>query len=68
MNMPASKGKKPTTAFEAKSETNTEGKAPLAIRPPMTAREAQLSSVFDSCIPGNMLMYPIQQPPSNSSQ
>lgn len=46
-----------TSASEKKSEAKP---APTS-RVAMTAREAQLSSVFDSCIPGGMMT----QPPSS---
>lgn len=45
-----------TSASEKKTETKP---APTS-RVAMTEREAQLSSVFDSCIPGGMMV----QPPS----
>lgn len=42
------------------SEKKTETKPAPTSRVAMTEREAQLSSVFDSCIPGGMMV----QPPS----
>lgn len=40
------------------SEKKTETKPAPTSRVAMTAREAQLSSVFDSCIPGGMMTQP----------
>ncbi len=41
--------------------------APLAIKPPASPRDSQFSSVFDSCIPGGMLMFPVSRPPQRGS-
>jgi len=56
-----------TKPKSAKTSDKSDEKLSLTTNPPMNARQAQASSIFDSCIPGSMLMYPVKQVPASNS-